>query len=834
MPARPDTGRRVRTWVNRILMLAILAWLVPAWAQQTRIVDRIEVDESGGKTRIRLDFNVPLQYINHAPQDHGDKLILQLRPVVAAQTEDIDFTQPESLTWESGPGVPLQFVRYEGGTAQRVQLGIYFVREIDYEVQPGTDARSLSILLARPETPPAPALPRAPEPGPAADTAARPDIRGRYVLNLESSVEARPLPPASAFDLAAPAVLYRLQSPVNGRVWNRLRLGFFETKAAAQAAQARLQAAFPRTWIAVAPEAERREALETGTVIGAGAARPPAPAPQPLLPALPQERLDALMEEARQAMAGADYARAIRLYTKVLQHADTGGHQDAQEFLGLARERNRQIAHAKAAYEEYLARYPEGPGAERVRQRLAGLLTARKAPKERLRAAERGKEEPAWDVFGSFSQYYRRDTSHIVEQDTLTDRRTEETRVNLSSLSSDLDITGRRRGGPLEIQMRFTGGYEKDFLDEDEGRGDISRVSSLYADVQHRDLGLGARFGRQTRSSGGVLGRFDGAFLSYQWKPTVRLNAVSGYPVDSSRDAPDTERYFYGVSADFGTYANTWDFVAFLIEQQMEDMLDRRAVGGEIRYFDPVKSLLTYVDYDVSYNQLNTLLLLGNLTLPYQVTLNATVDIRQSPILTTRNALQGQPVTTLEELRASFSDDEIRRLAEDRTADSRSYTVGLSRPFGERFQLSGDVTVSNYGSTPASAGVEALPGTGDEFFYNLQLIGSNLLKEGDIGILGLRYSDTSTSDTVSLSLNERYPINRVWRINPRVRLDYRQYESTDTDRWTGAPSVLVDYLWRKRYRFEFETGGEWSTRELVDGSEDSVNWFVYLGYRADF
>lgn len=173
MPARPDTGRRVRTWVNRILMLAILAWLVPAWAQQTRIVDRIEVDESGGKTRIRLDFNVPLQYINHAPQDHGDKLILQLRPVVAAQTEDIDFTQPESLTWESGPGVPLQFVRYEGGTAQRVQLGIYFVREIDYEVQPGTDARSLSILLARPETPPAPLLPRAPEPGPAADTRTR-------------------------------------------------------------------------------------------------------------------------------------------------------------------------------------------------------------------------------------------------------------------------------------------------------------------------------------------------------------------------------------------------------------------------------------------------------------------------------------------------------------------------------------------------------------------------------------------------------------------------------------------------------------------------------------
>ena len=43
--------------------------------------------------------------------------------------------------------------------------------------------------------------------------------------------------------------------------------------------------------------------------------------------------------------------------------------------------------------------------------------------------------------------------------------------------------------------------------------------------------------------------------------------------------------------------------------------LDRRAVGGEARYFDPVKSLLSYVDYDISYGQLNTLLLLGNWTL---------------------------------------------------------------------------------------------------------------------------------------------------------------------------------------------------------------------------
>jgi hypothetical protein len=288
------------------------------------------------------------------------------------------------------------------------------------------------------------------------------------------------------------------------------------------------------------------------------------------------------------------------------------------------------------------------------------------------------------------------------------------------------------------------------------------------------------------------------------------------------------------LSADFGTFANAWDFSAFIIEQQIDSITDRRAVGGEARYFDPVKSILTYVDYDISYSALNTFLVLGNWNLPNQVTVNATIDYRKSPILTTRNAIQGQGVETLEEIRSRFTVDEIRQLAEDRTADSRSYTLGMSRPLNERFQISGDVTLSEFGSTPASGGVEALPSTGIESFYNLQLIGSNLLKDGDITIFGLRYSDTSTSKTTSASINERYPLTNAWRINPRLRIDYRQNESIATDQWTGAPSVLMDYLWRKRYRFELETGGEWSTRELVAGSEDTMSYYVYLGYRADF
>lgn len=56
---------------------------------------------------------------------------------------------------------------------------------------------------------------------------------------------------------------------------------------------------------------------------------------------------------------------------------------------------------------------------------------------------------------------------------------------------------------------------------------------------------------------------------------------------------------------------------------------------------------------------------------------------------------------------------------------------------------------------PASGGVEAIDGTGNEYIYSVQLIGSSLLKEGDVSILGVRYYDAKDSRTSSLIVNTR-------------------------------------------------------------------------------
>ncbi|HKJ22693.1 MAG TPA: SPOR domain-containing protein, partial [Gammaproteobacteria bacterium] len=652
---------------------------------------------------------------------------------------------------------------------------------------------------------------------------------GLYAINLESS-----LTPPAVDKIPANKLLrrYRLYTDLykkDSRVWHRLRLGFFETRAAAKQAQAALRSPYPRSWVTKVSAAEHDASAATAIALP-GAAAVPVPTPQPLKVAAASRsqrdsaRLGSLMERARRAMAEGNYDFAVKTYTEVLQYPHSQYSQAAQEFLGLARERKGQVAHAKAEYETYLKLYPTGEGADRVRQRLAGLLTARKAPPKKLRrVAQAAQETPAWDTFGSFSQYYRRDVSDAGNAGQ---------QVNLSMLSSYLDVMTRRTGSEVEVRTRFTGGYDWDFLDS---RFNQTRITSLYAAMSDRRLGIGGRLGRQSLSTGGVLGRFDGLSLGYQLTPRLKLNAVAGFPVEiNTLEQISTGKRFYGASVDVGTFVNGVNVNTYFIQQTAHGMLDRRAVGSELRYSKANRSLFALVDYDIYFNTLNTLFAFGNWIFADDTSVNVTIDLRKSPVLTTSNALQGQTVASVNDLLSQFSERQIKQLAKDRTADSRTFTVGVTRPINRMLQVSGNVTMTHLSGTPASGGVAAIDGTGNDVYYTMQLIGSSLIKKGDLAIIGLNYADASTAKTASVTLNTRYPVNHSWRINPRFRVDLRRFTRDNSHELLLAPSLRVNYRILRVGQIEFEGGGLWSTLHVTGDTQNTTGYYVNAGYRLDF
>ncbi|HHH35373.1 MAG TPA: hypothetical protein ENK48_00920 [Gammaproteobacteria bacterium] len=651
-----------------------------------------------------------------------------------------------------------------------------------------------------------------------------------YAIQLRLSSQPPTAASLPSLNLPPDYILYVNPVTLKNRQWYQLRLGFFRSVAEAREINRELQEKFPGSWILRASASEREQApgraLKLPGGPGTAIPRPANALSQAPAAAEGEDRLGRLMEEARRAMAQGQYSRAVALYTKILQFKDNPYSRDALEFLGVARERKGQLAHAKAVYEQYLRLYPQGEGAERVRQRLNGILTARAEPRPRQKrtlTTKPRRTDGQWIVFGGFSQFYRRDASYVDKGGSSVDQ---------SSIISDLDISGRYRDGRYDVRTRFSGGYDYDLLS---ANNNDNRISELYAEGRDLERHASARVGRQTLSTGGVLGRFDGLWARYQLDQTTRINFVTGFPVErSTNDYVDTDRHFYGLNADLGTFRDSWDFNTFFIKQLVDGVVDRKAVGGEARYFKDDRSLFALVDYDLEYSSVNIAQLLGNLTLPDQTTVNLLMEYRKSPLLTTSNALIGQNADTIKALQRQFSSEQMEDLARDRTADFTTLSLSASHPWYQHYQVSGEITITHLSDMPASGGVDAVDGSGYEYFYDVQLLANDMLQPGDLTILGARFSDTASAYITHLSLDTRLPLRPLLRINPRVFFNYRSFKKSSGDQWTLSPQVRLDYQWRRRRHFELDAGGEWSTRNLASDSQDSYAYFINLGYRLDF
>jgi hypothetical protein len=226
----------------------------------------------------------------------------------------------------------------------------------------------------------------------------------------------------------------------------------------------------------------------------------------------------------------------------------------------------------------------------------------------------------------------------------------------------------------------------------------------------------------------------------------------------------NTDRLFFGGSVDFAMIPDALDTTVYYVDQTYGDLVDRQAVGGEFRYFNSLFTSYGIYDYDLHFEQTNLALLNGSLRFEDESSISVAVDYRRSPMLTTLNAIIGQGVENPNDLLATYPEEEIYQLAQDRTAYSRSASISVSRPITENLQINVDVIATNVSGTKASGGVEAFPTTGTEYYYSGQLVASDLFTEGAIFIAGVRYADTITLEQQTLQFNMRYPILRDLRL----------------------------------------------------------------------
>jgi len=523
------------------------------------------------------------------------------------------------------------------------------------------------------------------------------------------------------------------------------------------------------------------------------------------------------------AMKDKDNKKAIKIFTKILSLPPSEEKQGALELLGVARERNDQKAHAKVLYQEYLEKYPDSEGAARVKQRLNDLLYGQLKPREKLKSTGQKKEATS-RFFGSFAQYYYQGQNSTEETGTVIDQ---------SLLLSQLSLSQRIKGEDYDIRNFLYASHSYDYETETEKP---LTIETAYSQFKNSQWGLSGRIGRQSGSRGGVLGKYDGLQASYILTQRISLNAVTGYPVDiANKRRVQNEKPFWGVGFEWDGMGQDVDILPYYIHQNVDGITDREAVGSEFRYFGKNGNYYGLIDYDIHYSDLNLYVFRGQYNLHKNTVLSLNIDVRNSPLLYTSDALIGQTdVTTIEELLQTKTEEEINDMAELRVGNAKTVSIGISHIFSPRYQLNADLTVSKqvFVIEDVNTGEFTLEKEG-QVYLSGQLIARQWLNDRDITVLGIRGSSTDTYDEVSLSISNRLPIQKNWKFDTRYRVDFRSNESGE-ELVRHRPSIKLDNRFNQNMRLEFETGVEISKYSGVTNNTDYQRLFINAGYQWNF
>lgn len=275
---------------------------------------------------------------------------------------------------------------------------------------------------------------------------------------------------------------YQTQGIVQGKVWHRLRLGFFSSLRAAKAVKQQVADIYPNAWIVKVATDEWRAHREApadpgpatvATTDASPVAMQTVVAPQPHMSGLQSPLLapEIAIRDAYQAILEANYGTASTLLGTLLAQPGQASNQRALELFGQALEYSSEgPKQARIEYEKYLQRYPWGAGSDRVRKRLAALTAAPQPSKKPVEVKQTGAVKKAaamagWSLGASIS--------NVSYSDGPEQRSFEGYSANLTSKSS-IDDDG---GWKIFAQYRFNPYFALETSYIDLGRLDLRAES---------------------------------------------------------------------------------------------------------------------------------------------------------------------------------------------------------------------------------------------------------------------------------------------------------------------------------------------------------------------
>ena len=155
----PAAKTAAKRWLGLLLTFA-LAFTATARAQ---LLDDIDTRVDQGITEIRLQFSLPVQYLRHFPVDQGELVKLYLQSAALEGEEPLHLTEFKRARTTSTT-LPFRVlyttVRNCYAVANPICLDIQFNHPVHFRIRPGTDGRSILLLVLPDTESPAPSKPK--------------------------------------------------------------------------------------------------------------------------------------------------------------------------------------------------------------------------------------------------------------------------------------------------------------------------------------------------------------------------------------------------------------------------------------------------------------------------------------------------------------------------------------------------------------------------------------------------------------------------------------------------------------------------------------------------
>jgi tetratricopeptide (TPR) repeat protein len=594
--------------------------------------------------------------------------------------------------------------------------------------------------------------------------------------------------PKLNMDLPVPQALQQYQvftarRLVQGKQVHEMDLGYFSTLAEAETALKLLKDRFPQSVI-VPLQTQADAAAPESDVL-----------PLKSASALQDNETQArtLLDQGRQQYEQRQFDDALTTLNQALTLPVTAISPDTQELLGQVLAAMGETSRAEAEFTAYLKQYPEGAGAQRVREALAALKPTDLKPSPSLDGIK--KPEVVQTVSGSISQYYyggKQTQSQRAERNVdgtpvpasaLTDlNQASLTNDAQKLLSTNMDATWKNRTDEREMKL-----FVRDQLDYNLMSREVlkaksryrNRLSAAYFDYMGLDkTRLRGRFGRQNASWGGES-RYDGASGSFSFRPKWKASGAVGSPVDG---VADSKRYFAGASMDADALTPNLGASVFVMQRMIDGEVDRRSVGTDVRYFAGNGNVMGSVDYDTIYRRTNRSSLSGTYTTDGNATYNllsehtALVQVSLSQALFfSYPALSANGILpkTIKELKTStgYSTAELRNFVRGNVSYFNHTMASGTWPVTTDGQVGADYHLQSTGAIAPNEAIGLPNGqaaTGIVRSLGMQAIGTNLYTARDTNVFGVNTTRGRLGRSVQFNTNHAIGLNEAWQLDPGI------------------------------------------------------------------